>query len=443
MKLVERPIALATDVCFAIIMPNPAILIIRRLLLGLGLEEIQLGSHVNNERRKILLFSAEARDSWLYEWNTGVVFCHLPQRAISKNRFSRLCQRFFNFRKPRLEINSETAAFFVSHLAASTAILAVFSLLGSDRKKHSVRVDYDDALLLAESLSQSCDFVRQNSEPYRTSKSESTGTNHRETSRAKTIQIETLVVGKESPHPMIGLRVLDIGRFISARFAARCLAEFGADVLHICIQSPGESEEKQLHYFLNCGKRTIAFDTRGGASPEFMRQAIADWKPHLIVHDFPPEAAQKLGIDPQEVRRELAEISSIHIGSCTNHILKSSISSWIQAQTGLLACALFMGERFSLENHTRSTSLSIPGELTSSFLSKGRREFEYAWQQLSREFRPDWNYDASPSRLATTRIHESQVINTAGLPLEIDGKGLRQLGDADPWLVLKATGDDV
>jgi crotonobetainyl-CoA:carnitine CoA-transferase CaiB-like acyl-CoA transferase len=79
--------------------------------------------------------------------------------------------------------------------------------------------------------------------------------------------------------PLAGTRVIEIGTLIAAPFAARLLAELGADVVKI--EAPGEGEPlrrwRKLHrgtslwwYLQSRNKRSVCVNlkSRGGPRPE-------------------------------------------------------------------------------------------------------------------------------------------------------------------------------
>jgi len=103
---------------------------------------------------------------------------------------------------------------------------------------------------------------------------------------------------------LAGLRVLDISTFVSAPFAAACLAEFGAEVLKI--EKPGAGDSlRQLgtpsptgdsYFWLSeaRNKKCITLDLRKPQGAELFRRMVK--KADVVIENFRPGTLEKWGL---------------------------------------------------------------------------------------------------------------------------------------------------
>jgi len=105
--------------------------------------------------------------------------------------------------------------------------------------------------------------------------------------------------------PLEGLVVLDLTTFLSGPFATQLLADMGADVIKI--ESPqGDSSRSMPPHFIdgesayflshNRNKRSVVLDLKEDGQSERLRTMIA--KADVVIENFRPEVATRLGIDP-------------------------------------------------------------------------------------------------------------------------------------------------
>ncbi|OAE98582.1 carnitine dehydratase [Bradyrhizobium centrolobii] len=103
--------------------------------------------------------------------------------------------------------------------------------------------------------------------------------------------------------PLSGIRVVELGTLIAAPFAARLLAEFGADVIKI--EQPGSGDPlrrwRKLHqgtslwwYLQSRNKKSIAIDLKSpdGRDVALRLAAQAD----VVIENFKPGSLEKLGL---------------------------------------------------------------------------------------------------------------------------------------------------
>lgn len=103
--------------------------------------------------------------------------------------------------------------------------------------------------------------------------------------------------------PLAGIRVLELGTLIAAPFAARLMAEFGADVVKI--EQPGQGDPlrkwRKLHqgtslwwYLQSRNKQSVALDLK---SPDGLAIAKAlAAKADVVIENFRPGIIEKIGL---------------------------------------------------------------------------------------------------------------------------------------------------
>ncbi len=105
--------------------------------------------------------------------------------------------------------------------------------------------------------------------------------------------------------PLAGLKVLELGQLIAGPFAAKTLAEFGADVIKI--EAPGSGDPLRQWRLLKDGtsvwwqvqsrnKRSVALDLKDPAAQDIVRR-LAD-ESDVLVENFRPGGLEGFGLDP-------------------------------------------------------------------------------------------------------------------------------------------------
>jgi formyl-CoA transferase len=114
-------------------------------------------------------------------------------------------------------------------------------------------------------------------------------------------------VGPPGPTgPLLGLKVLELGQLIAGPFAAKTLADFGADVVKI--EPPGSGDPLRLWRLLKDGtsvwwqvqsrnKRSVALDLKDPSAHELVRR-LAD-EADVLIENFRPGALEGFGLDPE------------------------------------------------------------------------------------------------------------------------------------------------
>ncbi len=103
--------------------------------------------------------------------------------------------------------------------------------------------------------------------------------------------------------PLQGIKVIEIGTLIAAPFAARLMAEFGAEVIKI--EAPGEGDPirkwRKLHkgtslwwYLQSRNKKSISINLKAPEGIALVKQLCAD--ADVLIENMKPGALEKLGL---------------------------------------------------------------------------------------------------------------------------------------------------
>lgn len=103
--------------------------------------------------------------------------------------------------------------------------------------------------------------------------------------------------------PLAGIRVLELGTLIAAPFAARLMAEFGADVIKI--EQPGQGDPlrkwRKLHqgtslwwYLQSRNKKSVALDLKSGEGLAIAKALAA--KADVVIENYRPGVLEKIGL---------------------------------------------------------------------------------------------------------------------------------------------------
>ncbi|MDE0217942.1 MAG: CoA transferase, partial [Spirochaetaceae bacterium] len=102
---------------------------------------------------------------------------------------------------------------------------------------------------------------------------------------------------------LAGIKVLDLSTVLAGPCCARTLAEYGADVIKIDSPHPYflPSTACYLHLEVGQGKRSMILDLKQAAGKRLFEQLAAG--ADVIVHNFRPGVAERLGIDHAKMAR--------------------------------------------------------------------------------------------------------------------------------------------
>ncbi|MBS7544213.1 CaiB/BaiF CoA transferase family protein [Ancylobacter oerskovii] len=103
--------------------------------------------------------------------------------------------------------------------------------------------------------------------------------------------------------PLAGIRVIELGNLIAAPFAARLMAEFGAEVIKV--EAPGEGDPlrkwRKLHegtslwwYLQSRNKKSVAVNMRLPEGQEVVRRLVRD--ADVLIENFRPGTLERWGL---------------------------------------------------------------------------------------------------------------------------------------------------
>ena len=112
----------------------------------------------------------------------------------------------------------------------------------------------------------------------------------------------------QSPLALCNLRVIELGQLIAGPFAAKTLADFGADVIKI--EPPNSGDPLRKWRLLKVGtsvwwqiqsrnKRSIALDLKQTEAQDIVRQLVKD--ADVLIENFRPGAMEGWGLGPDEL----------------------------------------------------------------------------------------------------------------------------------------------
>jgi len=110
--------------------------------------------------------------------------------------------------------------------------------------------------------------------------------------------------------PLAGLKVLELGQLIAGPFAAKTLADFGADIIKI--ETPGAGDPLRKWRLLKDGtsvwwqiqsrnKRSMALDLKHPQAQAIVRQLASD--ADVLIENFRPGAMEGWGLGPDQLLR--------------------------------------------------------------------------------------------------------------------------------------------
>ena len=112
----------------------------------------------------------------------------------------------------------------------------------------------------------------------------------------------------QSPSALCNLRVIELGQLIAGPFAAKTLADFGADVIKI--EPPTTGDPLRKWRLLKDGtsvwwqiqsrnKRSLALDLKQAEAQDIVRQLVKD--ADVVIENFRPGAMEGWGLGPDEL----------------------------------------------------------------------------------------------------------------------------------------------
>ncbi|HEX4064066.1 MAG TPA: CaiB/BaiF CoA-transferase family protein [Streptosporangiaceae bacterium] len=157
-----------------------------------------------------------------------------------------------------------------------------------------------------------------------------------------------------STQPLAGLLVVALEQAVAAPFATRQLADLGARVIKVERPGVGDfarhydgSVHGQASYFvwLNRSKESIALDVKEPGDLAVLKALVA--RADVFVQNLAPGAAGRLGLDPDELRRQYPRLITCSIsgyGPAGPYQDKKAYDLLVQCEAGLLSVTGTPGE---------------------------------------------------------------------------------------------------
>jgi crotonobetainyl-CoA:carnitine CoA-transferase CaiB-like acyl-CoA transferase len=187
--------------------------------------------------------------------------------------------------------------------------------------------------------------------------------------------------------PLEGVRVLDLTRILSGPYCTLLLADMGADVIKV--ERPGVGDDTRhwgppfladdaSSYFaaLNRGKRSLALDLKHEAARPVLRRLAREVD--VVVENFRPGVAARLGLDHETLSRENPAIVSCSIsgyGSTGAYSRLAGTEIVVEAMSGLMhVTGPIDGDpvRFGVAMVDIATGLTASSRIVASLLRAGR-----------------------------------------------------------------------
>ncbi len=108
--------------------------------------------------------------------------------------------------------------------------------------------------------------------------------------------------------PLSGIKVIELGSLIAGPYAARLLAEFGADVIKIEAPEGGDPlrrwrklyEGTSLWWYVQSrNKRSLSLNLKSAEGLDILRRLLAD--ADILIENFRPGVLERLGLAPQQL----------------------------------------------------------------------------------------------------------------------------------------------
>jgi len=143
-----------------------------------------------------------------------------------------------------------------------------------------------------------------------------------------------------------GVRVVDLSRVIAGPYAARILADLGADVIKV--EPPEGDQSRQiapkhdrgmsaLFTFANVGKRGIGLDLRKPGAAQVVLDLVR--VSHVVIENFRPGVMERLGLGWEVIRAANPRITCVSLngfGADSSHRERRAYAPIMHAVTGIL-----------------------------------------------------------------------------------------------------------
>ena len=154
----------------------------------------------------------------------------------------------------------------------------------------------------------------------------------------------------ESKKALQGLKVLELGDYVSAPFCAKLLAELGAEVIKVEPPDCGDSSRRNgpfpddvpdpeasgLYLFLNTNKRSLTLDVGSPTGTDIFRRLLGE--SDVLVENLPSGRSQELRLDYPSLRESFPRLivtSISHLGETVSNGAIPACDLNVQAAGGV------------------------------------------------------------------------------------------------------------
>jgi len=127
-------------------------------------------------------------------------------------------------------------------------------------------------------------------------------------------------VSTSATAPLTGIRVLELGSYVSGPFACRLLADFGAEVIKV--ERPGVGDELRrwrlhegdtslLWRTLARNKKSVAIDIGAPRGRDLVLDLVAACD--IVLENFRPGTLERLGLDEEQMRRRRPDVILVRV----------------------------------------------------------------------------------------------------------------------------------
>lgn len=115
--------------------------------------------------------------------------------------------------------------------------------------------------------------------------------------------------------PLEGIKVVDLTRVLSGPYSTMILADYGAEVIKVEMPGTGDDSraygpyqngESAYYMSINRNKKSITIDTKNPEGVALLKELIS--KADVVVENFKPGTAEKLGIGYEDIKKFNPEI---------------------------------------------------------------------------------------------------------------------------------------
>ncbi|MGH3305521.1 MAG: CaiB/BaiF CoA transferase family protein [Streptosporangiaceae bacterium] len=154
-----------------------------------------------------------------------------------------------------------------------------------------------------------------------------------------------------APAPLPAWRILDMSQAISGPYAARILADLGADVLRVEGPRTDVTEffgavrggRSGMYAQMNAGKRSVCIDLTASGAVDLVRRlaATAD----VLIENFRPGVMDRLGLGYQQLSAASPRLIMLSVSGFGPDSARRALAPVIHAESGLLARQADLDER--------------------------------------------------------------------------------------------------